>query len=43
MKLAIFMGFADTVMWNALSVTVKNKIIKTAGFFIHQTIQNLQD
>lgn len=43
MKLVIFMGFADTVTWNALSVTVKNTVIKTAGFFIHQTIHNLLD
>lgn len=43
MKLAIFIGFADAVMWNALSVTVKNAVIKTAGFFISQTIHKLQD
>lgn len=31
MKLDIFIGFADTRMWNTLSVPVKNKISKTAG------------
>ena len=34
MKLAVFIGFADTRMWNAFSVPVKNKVSKTAGFFI---------
>lgn len=43
MKLVILMGFANTVMWNALSVTVKNTVIKTAGFFIYQPIHKLQD
>ena len=31
MKLAVFIGFSDTKMWNALPVPVKNKV-KLLGF-----------
>lgn len=43
MKVAVFIGFADARTWNALSVTAKNKVSKTAGFFIYQTIHKLQN
>lgn len=43
MKLAIFTGFADTVMQSVLSVPVKNTVIEPAGFFMYQTIHKLQD
>ena len=42
MKLAVFIGFASTRMWNAFSVTVKNKVSMTAGFFLCQTPDKLQ-
>ena len=43
MEMAVFIGFADTVMWNALSVPVKKTLIKSAGFVMYQTMQKLQD
>lgn len=43
MKLAISPGFADTVMQSALSVAVKNTVMKPAGFFMYQTMHKLQD
>lgn len=43
MKLALFIGFADTVMQNALSIPLRNEVIRTAGLFICQTVHKLQD
>ena len=42
-EIGCLMRFADTVMWNVLSVTVENTVIKTAGFFMYQIIHKLQD